>query len=248
MGDLFGAAPALPPFDLPTTDGYACSWDDRWNGYRIVIPNGEFFYSEEFFNRRWSDRAVEYFLSNEQFDWRNVDWRAMSAAQLKEVHFCHIQWQQDYMKLYGKSLPLPRLTSWYGDPGKSYEYSGIKSDPHPWNAGLLRLKERIEECARHRFNCVLLNWYRDGQDSLSWHADDEKELGRDPVIGSANFGATRDFLVRRNDDHSQKISIPLKHGSVLIMQGEMQHFWQHAVPKRSRVKDNRFNLTFRTIN
>lgn len=247
MADLFHVAQAMPPFTLPRADGYSCSWDERWQGFNVTIPNGEFFYSERFFNARWSDRAVEYFLENKNLDWRTADWRSISAEDLKKLNFCHIAWQQDYLKLYGKNIPLPRLTSWYGDQGKSYEYSGIKSDPHPWNDGLLHLKNRIEECAEHEFNCVLLNWYRDGQDSLSWHADDERELGNNPVIGSANFGATRDFLVRRKDDASRKLALPLKHGTLLIMRGEMQHFWEHSVPKRSKVLDNRFNLTFRTI-
>lgn len=248
MGDLFGSAPAELPFAVPDRAGYGCSWDERWRGYHVTIPDGRFFYSEEFFNLRWSDRAVDYFLTNDRFDWRSVDWRGVSATELESINFRHIRWQQDYMKLYGKTIPLPRLTAWHGDPGKSYQYSGIKSDPHSWNDGLVHLKRRIEECANHEFNCVLLNWYRDGQDSLSWHADDEKELGKNPVIASANFGATREFLIRKNDDHEQKFSIPLKHGTLLLMQGEMQHYWQHSVPKRPKVKDNRFNLTFRTIN
>ena len=251
MADLFGSASPTPrslPFTLPDREGYGCTWDDRRGGFEIKIPHGRFFYSENFFNLRWSDRAIEYFLTNSTLDWRSVDWRSLPASTLAEVDFCHIKWQQDHLKLYGKMIPLPRLTAWYGDPGKSYEYSGIKADPQPWNEGLLRIKERVEECADYCFNCVLLNWYRDGQDSLTWHADDEKELGPDPIIGSANFGATREFLVRKNDDHSQKLSIPLKHGTLLVMQGEMQHFWQHSIPKRARVNESRFNLTFRSIN
>ncbi|WP_425230694.1 alpha-ketoglutarate-dependent dioxygenase AlkB family protein [Sphingomonas sp.] len=248
MDNLFQLTSNELPFNLPDRPGYQAAWNDRWHGFHVTIPSGTFFYSERFFNARWSDRSVEYFLENDRFDWRKVDWRSLSAAELNSLAFSHIRWQQDYLKLYGKVIPLPRLTAWYGDPGKSYEYSGINADPHPWVSGLSHLKNRIEECAAHQFNCVLLNWYRDGQDSLSWHADDEKELGENPVIASANFGATRDFLIRKNDDHSQKLSIPLKHGSLLIMQGEMQHYWQHSVPKRPKVKDNRFNLTFRTIN
>ena len=248
MSDLFDATLNDLPFALPKGAGYNVEWDDHWRGFHVTIPGGNFFYSEKFFNARWSDRAVEYFLENDQLDWRNTEWRSVSAACLGDIKFKHIRWQQDYIKLYGKTIPLPRLTAWYGDPGKSYKYSGIKSEPHPWNSGLSHLKERIEECAAHSFNCVLLNWYRDGKDSLSWHADDEKELGSNPVIASANFGATRDFIIRKNDDHAQKLSIPLKHGTLLLMQGKMQHFWQHSVPKQPKVKENRFNLTFRTIN
>lgn len=251
MADLFDPAPPVTrslPFALPDLEGYGYSWDESRGGFEINIPHGCLFYSESFFNLRWSDRAVEYFLENTTSDWMSVDWKSLSGPDLAAMDFTHIKWQQDHLKLYGKDIPLPRLTAWYGDTGKSYEYSGIKSDPHPWNEGLLRIKERVEGCAGHSFNCVLLNWYRDGQDSLSWHADDEKELGTNPVIGSANFGATREFLVRKNDDHSQKLSIPLKHGTLLVMQGEMQHFWQHSIPKRAKVSESRFNLTFRSIN
>src|SRR5699024_284069 len=108
-------------------------------------------------------------------------------------------------------------------------------------------KEKIEAFCNASFNSVLLNWYRDGEDNLSWHADNEKELGLNPTIASANFGETRDSLVRKNDDNSKKLVLPLKHGAPLIKRGEMQHHWQHAVPKRKRVKGSRFNLTFRHI-
>src|SRR5690606_15717201 len=135
--------------------------------------------------------------------------------------------------------PLPRLTAWYGDSGKSYTYSGIKSEPNEWNKGLLYLKQQIERVAGVEFNSVLLNWYRDGEDYLSWHADDEKELGLNPVIASVNFGETRDFFLRRNVDKSQKITIPLRHGTLLVMSGELQHHWQHSVPKRKRVDGSR---------
>jgi alkylated DNA repair dioxygenase AlkB len=97
------------------------------------------------------------------------------------------------------------------------------------------------------FNSVLLNWYRDGEDHLSWHSDDEKELGKNPIIASANFGESRDFVVRLKSDHSQKITFPLKHGTLLIMKGELQHYWEHAVPKRKNVQRSRFNMTFRRI-
>ncbi|MDC4318744.1 alpha-ketoglutarate-dependent dioxygenase AlkB, partial [Acinetobacter baumannii] len=141
----------------------------------------------------------------------------------------------------------PRLTSWYGDSGKSYSYSGIKSEPNPWNKGLLYLKTEIEKIAKEQFNSVLLNWYRNGDDYMNWHADDEKELGKNPIIASVNFGETRDFVLKNNQDENIKIKIPLNHGTLLIMKGALQHFWQHSVPKRANIKKSRFNLTFRTI-
>lgn len=247
MADLFSSATRTLPFTLPAGEGFEASWNDRSNGFDIKVPGGDLFYADHFFNKAWSDRMVAYLQENASRDWHTIDWRNVSVEALEDVGFTNIRWKQDRLKLYGKSIPLPRLTAWYGDPGAAYTYSGIKSEPNPWNDGLLHIKRRIEDAIDNSFNCVLLNWYRDGQDSLSWHADDEKELGSNPVIASANFGATRDFQLRRNSDHSQKVTIPLKHGTLLVMRGELQQHWKHSVPKRASVDGSRFNLTFRTI-
>lgn len=235
------------PFELPSGEGYSVRELEGVNGYRICVPNGELDYVEHFFSKKVSDRSVEYFLENDTVDWRTAKWKQMTPEQLAVVRFSNILWKQDSIKLYGKTIPLPRLTAWYGDNGKSYTYAGIKSEPNAWNKGLLYLKKETERLTGVDFNSVLLNWYRDGEDYLNWHADDEKELGLNPEIGSVNFGETRDFLLRRNIDATQKIVLPLKHGTLLIMRGELQHHWQHSVPKRKRVNGSRFNLTFRRI-
>lgn len=247
MADLLDAANRTLPFKLPARDGFSTSWNEQWNGFDVAVPGGGFFYAERFFNRAWSDRTFAYLQENAAQDWRTIDWRDVPADALEQIGFHNVRWKQDNLKMYGKSIPLPRLTAWYGDPGAAYTYSGIKSEPNPWTDGLLHIKGRIEDATNAKFNCVLLNWYRDGRDSLSWHADDEKELGEDPVIASANFGATRDFQLRRNSDHDQKITIPLMHGSLLVMRGALQRHWKHAVPKRANVDGSRFNLTFRSI-
>lgn len=247
MNDLFGTSTLSLPFEMPRGEGYRVSWNERGNGFDIKVPDGELFYSETFFSRKASDRLVEYFQENEDFDWRSADWRSIPADDLHLIRFRNIKWKQDWIKFYGKSLPLPRLTSWYGDSGRAYTYSGIKSEPNPWNEGLLYVKERIEKFSEVEFNSVLLNWYRDGNDHLSWHSDDEKELGLDPIIGSANFGTSRDFLIRRKDDNAQRVVLPLRHGTFLLMKGKLQHFWQHSIPKRKNVRGSRFNLTFRRI-
>jgi alkylated DNA repair dioxygenase AlkB len=238
----------LPPFSIPKEDGYSIQWNDGKKGFDIKIPNGELFYSECFFNKKISDRSVEYFLENDTINKNDTNWRQVTAKEFLKINFENIKWKQDSIKLYGKDIPLPRLTTWYGDKGKSYSYSGINSIPNEWNKGLLYIKQEIEKISNVKFNSVLLNWYRDGEDYLNWHADDEKELGKKPVIASVNFGETRDFIIRDNSDKSNKITIPLKHGTVLIMSGELQNFWQHSVPKRKKIKDSRFNLTFRVIN
>lgn len=238
---------SLPPFNIPECEGYSVEPLESRDGYRILVPNGELLYVENFFDKKVSDRAVEYFLENNTIDWRAEKWKNFSMNELYALHFMNINWKQDAIKLYGKIIPLPRITAWYGDSGKYYTYSSIKSIPNEWNKGLLYLKEKIEKFVGVEFNSVLLNWYRDGDDYLNWHADDEKELGVNPVIASVNFGETRDFLLRRNDDASKKLIIPLKHGTLLLMSGELQHYWKHSVPKRKGVKGSRFNLTFRRI-
>lgn len=235
------------PFQISKEIESSYFWNEKLNAFFIQIPNGELVFSENFFSQKISDRSIEYFQENDLYDWHEVQWHTLSKQDLNEINFTHIRWKQDSIRMYGKTIPLPRLTSWYGDPGKAYMYSGIKTGPNEWNKGLLYLKNKVEKSAQTRFNSVLLNWYRNGEDSVSWHADDEKELGKNPIIASLNFGETRDFIIRKNDDHSKKITIPLKHGTCLIMRGEIQHFWQHSVPKRKKIKGSRFNLTFRRI-
>ena len=158
-----------------------------------------------------------------------------------------IQWQSESIQLYGKEIPVPRLTAWHGDVGARYKYSNIQHEPIPWTFELLTIKARIEPLCDIEFNSCLLNLYRFGQDSMSWHSDDEKELGKDPVIASVSFGATRTFHFRHRFDPSLKQSIDLPSGSLLIMAGATQHFWRHQLPKTKRTIEPRINLTFRTI-
>ena len=235
------------PFDLPHKAGFSYFWDEKKQGFVVTIPNGKLFYAPHFFPKRISDRSVEYFLENDRYTVNTTNWRAINSEDFEKIKFSHILWKQDAIRLYGKTIPLPRLTSWYGDEGKAYMYSGILSTPNTWNKGLLYLKTEIEKVAQMQFNSVLLNWYRNGEDYLNWHTDNEPELGENPTIASVNFGATRDFQIRQMSDHSMKFTVPLQHGSLLIMSGEMQHYWEHAVPKRKKVTSSRFNLTFRNI-
>lgn len=158
-----------------------------------------------------------------------------------------IQWKQDKINMYGRELPLPRLSAWYGENNKPYTYSGITLNPLPWTDELLEIKTKIEKIAKVNFSSVLLNRYRDGQDYVGWHTDAEKELGQNPIIGSVNFGATRKFQLRRIDDHKEKFELELKHGTLLVMGGATQHYWQHQVPKTATKIGERLNLTFRVI-
>jgi alkylated DNA repair dioxygenase AlkB len=160
-----------------------------------------------------------------------------------------IQWKQNIIKMYGKENPVPRLEAWYGDPGKSYSYSGIQMDPIPWTDELKDIKSTVEVESRIKFNSVLINFYRDGKDRVAWHSDDEKELGQNPVIGSVSFGAERKFKLRHKKYKSNglKKEILLQNGSFLLMQGATQHHWIHEIPRTAKPIESRINLTFRVI-
>lgn len=158
-----------------------------------------------------------------------------------------IPWQQDEIRVYGKIHPQPRLTALFGNEGKPYSYSNITMQPHSWNSLLQKLKTEIEKVSETVFTTVLLNQYRDGKDSNGWHADNEKELGINPVIASLSFGAERTFQLKHNLDKNLKKNIVLQHGSLLLMKGTTQHFWKHQIPKTAKPISPRINLTLRVI-
>ena len=158
-----------------------------------------------------------------------------------------IPWRQDNITVFGKTHPQPRLTALFGNEGKPYSYSNIVMQPNAWNPLLMFIKNEIEEICQGNFTTVLLNYYRDGKDSNGWHADNEKELGRNPVIASVSFGAERFFHLQHNTIKEQKLKINLENGSLLIMKGSTQHFWKHQIPKTAAAIGPRINLTFRII-
>lgn len=158
-----------------------------------------------------------------------------------------VPWQQDNIKVFGKTYPQPRLTALYGNNGKTYTYSNITMQPHPFSPKLLVLKEKIDAVAKVKFTTCLLNLYRDGKDSNGWHADDEEELGKNPVIASVSLGQERFFHLRHKNEKSLKQKILLEHGSLLLMKGETQHFWRHQIPKTAKQIKERINLTFRVV-
>jgi alkylated DNA repair dioxygenase AlkB len=191
------------------------------DGQPVVLKNGEYIYYPNFINVPTANNYLEAFKNN-------------------------IEWKQESMNMYGKQVMFPRLTAWYGDNDKPYSFSGIKLNPTVWSKELIEIKNLIEPACNVEFNSVLLNLYRDGNDSISWHTDAEKELGKNPLIASVNFGAERKFQIRHNETHETH-NIILKHGSLLIMKGELQHYWKHQVPKQKAVLKERINLTFRVI-
>jgi alkylated DNA repair dioxygenase AlkB len=158
-----------------------------------------------------------------------------------------IDWQQEDILIFGERRRVPRLMAWHGDPGTTYVYSGTAHEPVPWTADLQRIRARAEALTGQFYNSVLLNLYRDGRDGMGWHADDEPELGRNPVIASVSLGATRRFCLRHRRRKDLKLDLLLPHGSLLCMSGATQHHWVHALPKTRRPVGERINLTLRLV-
>ncbi|NND80459.1 MAG: alpha-ketoglutarate-dependent dioxygenase AlkB [Maribacter sp.] len=172
---------------------------------------------------------------------------AKAALRYFELFKETIPWQQDDIKVFGKVYAQPRLTAFYGDSSKTYSYSNITMQPLPFTKELLEIKQKIEGIDCAVFNSCLLNRYRNGRDSNGWHADDEKELGQDPIIASVSLGQERPFHLRNKKNSEIKHKIVLGHGSLLLMKGSTQHYWQHQIPKTSKQISERINLTFRIL-
>jgi alkylated DNA repair dioxygenase AlkB len=187
----------------------------------LASRDGELFYQADFLSQA---EALECFL------------------QLKT----ELNWQEEVATLFERKVTMPRLVSWYGDEGAIYSYSGLTHYPQAWTNSLLELKVKIEDYCGHPFNSVLGNLYRDGQDSMGWHADQEKVLGINPFIASLSLGADRLFKIRHHKT-GETLDITLANGSLLLMGGSLQHHWRHCVPKTRKPVSARINLTFRTI-
>ncbi len=159
----------------------------------------------------------------------------------------NIAWQQDDIKVFGKVYAQPRLTALYASNDKPYSYSNITMKPYKFTKELHLVKEKIEAITQNNFTTCLLNLYRDGKDSNGWHADNEKELGKNPIIASLSLGAPRYFHLKHTTIPDLKHKILLESGSLLVMQDETQHFWKHQIPKTAKPIGERINLTFRII-
>ncbi len=155
-------------------------------------------------------------------------------------------WRAEQIRIAGRLIPVPRRTAWYGDPGATYVYSGLRNEPLPWTPLLTELRDAVIAAAGAPFNSVLINHYRDGRDSMGWHADDEPELGRDPVIASLSLGAPRRFVLRHATQRGRSMAFLLGDGALLVMAGATQHHYRHAVPKTAEAGE-RINLTFRQV-
>ena len=157
------------------------------------------------------------------------------------------EWSQDFIRIFGKAQPLPRLHRWFADAEQPYRWSGIEMNPEPFPDYLREILARLWDRTGIQFNTALGNLYRDGKDSVAWHSDDEPDLGPNPIIASLSLGATRRFLLRRKDNHKEIKAYELSHGSLLLMSGSTQAHWEHTIPKTRQRVEPRINLTFRSI-
>jgi|TARA_B100001093_G_scaffold235839_1_gene226027 alkylated DNA repair dioxygenase AlkB len=174
----------------------------------------------------------------------------ISLEQKKDLWFksClhDLNWETGFIKIFGKTHQIPRLQSWYAEDGIEYTYSGKKLQRHNWNRTLTDIKEEIENITFFKFNSVLANLYRDGNDSMGLHSDDEKELGINPVIASLSLGETRDIHFKHKNI-KLSLDIPQTSGQLIVMYGQTQKYWKHEIKKTKKIKKPRINLTFRNI-
>ena len=177
--------------------------------------------------------------------WHRVDLGEDSAVLLQDL-IENCAWRQDKITVFGKTHLQPRLSAWYGD--EAYSYSGIRLEPQPWTSTLLRLRRCVENMVGEEFNSVLLNYYRNGDDRMGMHSDDEPELGSRPVIASLSLGETRRLLFRhrgRRDLETVRLALP--DTSLLLMRGETQRYWRHGINAEKKAAGARVNLTFRKL-
>lgn len=172
---------------------------------------------------------------------------AMESQRLLDKFIAESPWTQKVVKMYDKEVITPRLSAWYADEG-TYDYTSLRrSAPNVWTEELLMIRAKVEQITGVRFNSVLLNYYRNGNDSVAWHSDNEKALGTHPTIASVSFGQVRSFDIRNKLDHSLKYSVRLENGSLLIMKGDLQTKWDHRIAKSLTPMRARVNLTFRVV-
>jgi alkylated DNA repair dioxygenase AlkB len=223
LGGLSGARGASWLERDGTADCSGGAPSELQRGTRIALADGDVRLIDGFLTRSESDAFLEQLLRL-------------------------VAWEQQVIRIAGRSVASPRLSAWHGDPGARYCYSGLALEPRPWLPVILELKLRVEAACYAQFNSALLNLYRDGADSMGWHSDDEPELGERPLIASLSLGATRRFRLRhRRRAELRPVELDLEAGSLLIMQGDTQHCWKHQLPKTRRAVASRVNLTFRSI-
>ena len=170
------------------------------------------------------------------------------SEQLLEIFSDELQWEQPKVKIFGKEYPTPRLVAWYGKKGIRYKYSGHTHEAIEWTKELKEIQVSLENLGENiEFNSVLVNLYRNGNDKMGWHADNEKELGKHPIIASVNIGATRRMDFKHRKEKNEKHSIYLGDGDLLLMIGDTQENYLHQIPVEKKTMSSRINMTFRLI-
>lgn len=193
-----------------------------------------------------SDGCVKTMPPDGVIDYRPAALSRDEADALFSVLRAEANWQQRAIQMFGRRVMQPRLICFMGDVGVDYCYSGDRLSAPGWHPAVLELRDRLTDVLNVPFNSVLVNAYRDGRDSMGWHADDEPELGRCPTIASISLGAVRRFRLRSKHDR-ETLTLEPEHGSLIVMRGDLQHHWQHQVPRTARKVGWRINLTFRQI-
>ncbi|MBS1602258.1 MAG: alpha-ketoglutarate-dependent dioxygenase AlkB [Bacteroidetes bacterium] len=168
------------------------------------------------------------------------------AAAYLERLLRGVEWRYDEVVLFGRKIQTKRMVAWYGDSSYGYTYSGVTRQALEWTEDLRALKTRVEKESGATYNSCLLNLYHNGDEGVSWHSDDEKELQQDGAIASVSFGAERKFQFKHKTN-GQLVEVLLEPGSLLVMRAECQRCWLHALPKTKKVNRPRVNLTFRKI-
>jgi len=191
--------------------------------------------------------TIRVALPGAEIGWRRAWLQPAQADALMQALLAQVQWQVHRIRMFGRRVDSPRLSSWIGDPEASYRYSGTRFSPQPWLDVLQPVRKRLEDETDHRFNSVLVNRYRSGRDAMGWHSDDEPELGAQPLIASVSLGARRRFAFKHRDDAGVTQTLELGHGDLLLMGGTTQRHYKHAVPRTARPVGERINLTFRHI-
>jgi alkylated DNA repair dioxygenase AlkB len=184
-------------------------------------------------------------IINDLFEYYPGVFSDKDSISLMRTLIDKVQWTQKSVLMYGKEVLTPRLTAWFGDDDVDYSANGSRSRPYPWIAELLTIRDKVEKLSGMKFNSVLLNYYRDGNDSVSWHSDSDGIAGRNMFVASISFGQERVFDIRSIADHQHKFSILLESGSCFLMKGEFQEKWQHRIAKSKTATKERLNLTFR---
>ena len=168
-------------------------------------------------------------------------------ASLRDPVQAGIDWEVHRLKLFGREVDSPRLSRWIGDPGTAYRYSGVRFEPASWPRALSVVRKAVNAAAGEEFNSVLANLYRDGNDTMGWHSDDEPELGVQPIIASLSLGAERKFVLKSKAAGGEKLELLLPHGSLLVMRGDTQKNYKHSLPRTKKPCGERMNLTFRRV-